>query len=63
MEDSLQDKERVSRKRKELRAVITIVTLCALIISLFGGYLDRLNKQRLTSMTKAIFEYLKENTQ
>jgi len=39
---------------KELSAVITIVTLCALIISLFGGYLDGPNRQRLTSITKAI---------
>lgn len=42
--------------------MITIVTLCALIISLFGGYLDRPNKQRLASITKAIFEYLRENS-
>ena len=42
--------------------MITIVTLCALIISLFGGYLDGPNKQRLASITKAIFEYLRENS-
>jgi hypothetical protein len=47
---------------KELSAVIAIVTLCALIISLFGGYLDQPNKQRFSSLTKAIFEYLKENS-
>ena len=39
---------------QELIAVITIVTLCALIISLFGGYLDGPNRQRVTSITKAI---------
>ena len=38
----------------ELSAVITIMTLCALIIALFGGYLDRPNKHRLASITKAI---------
>ena len=38
----------------ELIAMITIVTLCALIISLFGGYVDRFNKQRLAAITKAI---------
>ena len=42
--------------------MITIVALCALIISLFGGYLDQPNKQRLASITKAIFQYLKENS-
>ena len=42
--------------------MITIVILCALIISLFGGYLDQPNKQRLVSITKAIFQYLKENS-
>jgi len=36
--------------------VITIVTFCALIISLFGGYLDEPNKQRLASITKAIWK-------
>jgi hypothetical protein len=47
---------------EELGAVITIVTLCALIISLFGGYLDPPNDERLTSITKAIFDYLNENS-
>ena len=30
----------------ELGAVITIITLCVLIISLFGGYFDQPNDQR-----------------
>ena len=42
--------------------MLTIATLCALIISLFGGYLEPPNKQRIASITKAIFEYLKENS-
>jgi hypothetical protein len=42
--------------------VITIVTFCALIISLFGGYLDEPNTQRIASITRAIFQYLKENS-
>ena len=36
--------------------MITIITLCALIIWLFGGYLDGPDKQRLASITKAIFK-------
>jgi hypothetical protein len=38
----------------ELNAVITIVAVCALVISLFGGYFDRPNKQRLASIAKAV---------
>jgi hypothetical protein len=36
--------------------MITIVGLCALIISLFGGYLDQPNKQGLASITKSIWK-------
>jgi hypothetical protein len=36
--------------------VITILTLCALTISLFGGYLDEPNAERLVSITKAIWK-------
>ncbi len=42
--------------------MITIVTFCALIISLFGGYLDEPNTQSLASITKSIFQHLKKNS-